>query len=104
MTATNLPGLNYINRKHYILQDQVLNAELDVEAQAQLQLQSQHGILPLLKRVIILHSSKLVVLAVFAAAMQGHGAVGWLLIGQAESNPPLSILWGMSLQPKLIVK
>lgn len=68
--------------KHLMeMQDQILNAELDLEAQAQLQLQSQHGVFPLIKRVIILHSSKLVVLAVFAAAMQGHGAVGWILTG-----------------------
>ena len=58
------------------------SADLDLESQAQLQLQSQHGVFPLIKRITILHSSKLVVLAVFSAAMQGHGAVGWILVGQ----------------------
>ena len=34
----------------------------------------------LLKRLFILHSSKLMALAVFWAAMQQPGAIGWLLI------------------------
>lgn len=68
------------------LQGQVRDSEADVESQAQLELQSQHGLFPLLKRVIILHCSKLVVLAIFAAAMQMHGALGWILVGMGRSS------------------
>ena len=42
-------------------------------------LSSQEGVGPLLKRLFILHSSKLMAVAVFWAAMQQPGAIGWLL-------------------------
>ena len=42
-------------------------------------LSAQEGLPPLLKRLFILHSSKLMALAVFWAAMQQPGAIGWLL-------------------------
>lgn len=42
-------------------------------------LSAQEGLVPLLKRLFILHSSKLMALAVFWAAMQQPGAIGWLL-------------------------
>lgn len=42
-------------------------------------LSAQEGLAPLLKRLFILHSSKLMALAVFWAAMQQPGAIGWLL-------------------------
>ena len=35
----------------------------------------------LLQRLLILHSTKLMALAVFFAAMQQPGAIGWLLTG-----------------------
>lgn len=41
----------------------------------------EHGALPFCRRLIILHCSKLVGLAVFAAAMQGQDAIGWLFVG-----------------------
>lgn len=62
------------------MQEQVKGADVDVEGQQQMQMHQQHGLIPLMKRIIIMHSSKLVVLAVFGAAMQSHGAVGWLLV------------------------
>ena len=43
---------------------------------------SQRGMLPLLKRFLILHSSKLLALAAFAAAMQQPGAIGSILVGE----------------------
>ena len=42
-------------------------------------LSAQEGLAPLLKRLFILHSSKLMALAVFWAVMQQPGAIGWLL-------------------------
>ena len=72
-----------IVRASLCLQGQIQNSESDLESQVHLHLQSQHGVIPLIKRVIVLHCNKLVVLAVFAAAMQGHGALGWLLVGMS---------------------
>lgn len=43
---------------------------------------SQRGMLPLLKRFLILHSSKLLAVAAFAAAMQQPGAIGSILVGE----------------------
>ena len=40
---------------------------------------AQEGLVPLLKRLLILHSSKLMAVAVFWAAMQQPGAIGWFL-------------------------
>lgn len=45
-------------------------------------LQGQLGLVPFVKRCLILHASKLVALLAFAAAMQGQSATGWLLLGQ----------------------
>lgn len=42
-------------------------------------LSALEGLAALLKRLFILHSSKLMALAVFWAAMQQPGAIGWLL-------------------------
>ena len=50
------------------------------------QMQAQFGVFAFLKRAIILHSSKLVALLLFAAAAQGKCAVGWLLIGEAPAE------------------
>lgn len=44
-------------------------------------LRRQRGLLPLAARFLILHSAKLVALALFAAAMQLPGALGWALTG-----------------------
>jgi hypothetical protein len=44
-------------------------------------LRAQRGLLPLAARFLILHSAKLVALAVFWAAMQLPGAIGWVLTG-----------------------
>ena len=52
------------------------HAERDTESAG---LEAQEGLLPLLKRLIILHSSKLMAVAVFWAAMQQPGAIGWIL-------------------------
>ena len=42
-------------------------------------LQVQRGACAFVQRAIILHGSKLVALAAFAAAMQAPGALGWAL-------------------------
>ena len=44
----------------------------------------------LCKRVLILHSSKLVVLAAFLAAVQQPGALGWLLVGESSASRHLA--------------
>ncbi len=49
-------------------------------------LSAQEGLVPLLKRLFILHSSKLMALAVFWAAMQQPGAIGWLLTRKSSQS------------------
>ena len=49
-------------------------------------LSAQEGLPALLKRLFILHSSKLMALAVFWAAMQQPGAIGWLLTCESRGH------------------
>lgn len=49
-------------------------------------LADQEGLGPLLKRMFILHSSKLMAWAVFWAAMQQPGALGWLLTCEPSAS------------------
>ena len=63
-------------------------------------LSAQEGLVPLLKRLFILHSSKLMALAVFWAAMQQPGAIGWLLTcksSQSSAAVPCSSLLALLL-------
>ena len=59
------------------------HAESNTETEA---LEQQASFGSLLKRLFILHSSKLMALAVFWAAIQQPGAIGWLLIGKYISQ------------------
>ena len=63
---------------------------------------SQRGMLPLLRRFLILHSSKLLAVAAFAAAMQQPGAIGSILVGEMTPQtygPPGSASAGAALLP-----
>ncbi|KAK9863698.1 hypothetical protein WJX84_001768 [Apatococcus fuscideae] len=58
----------------------------------------------LCKRILILHSSKLVVLAAFLAAVQQPGALGWLLVGGVVLVCPiLSWASGLRIKYRLLV-
>ena len=46
---------------------------------------AQEGLVPFVQRCFILHASKLLGLAVFWAAMQQPGAIGWLLTCNAPA-------------------
>lgn len=52
-------------------------------------LKAQCGNFALVRRLLILHSGKLVALAVFWAAMQFPGALGWLLVAGLVATAPL---------------
>jgi hypothetical protein len=65
------------------LQSQVADSRRNPQQQARLHLEQASTASGLLKRLLILHSSKLVALAVFWAAIQSPGALGWALIGGA---------------------
>ena len=58
---------------------------------ARQQMQAQFGVVAFVKRAIILHSSKLVALLLFAAAAQGQCALGWLLVGEAPAECPMPV-------------
>jgi hypothetical protein len=80
------------------VQNQVFGNVVDSEERAHQLLREQHGVLPFCRRLIILHCSKLVGLAVFAAAMQGQDAIGWLFLGDlpmlhAESSKISCTSW-----------
>lgn len=64
---------------------------------------SQRGMLPLLKRFLILHSSKLLAVAAFAAAMQQPGAIGSILVvGIVMLTPLLGGPQARSRRPLLL--
>ncbi|KAL6770350.1 hypothetical protein ACKKBG_A34605 [Auxenochlorella protothecoides x Auxenochlorella symbiontica] len=75
------------------LEGQVLGPE-GVERE---RLTAQYGLLGFLKRLLILHASKLIVVACFAASMQLPGAIGALIICGVVAIPPL--LWAQRLAP-----
>ena len=74
------------------LQNQVASMVTDPEEEARQALREQHGVLAFCRRLAVLHCSKLVALAAFAAAMQGQDAMGWLFVGEIPGFPnPLEL-------------
>ena len=61
--------------------------DANLAEQEQQKLRAQRGPVAFLKRFLILHSSKLVGLLVFATAMQCQSAIGWLLVGESCRLP-----------------
>ena len=71
----------------------------DPEEEARQALREQHGVLAFCRRLAILHCSKLVALAAFAAAMQGQDALGWLFVGEPFGFPNPSPSARLKLEP-----
>jgi hypothetical protein len=65
-----------------ILHRQLAHAAVDQEEYEQRRLAKQWGVGAFVKRCLILHASKLVVLVAFAAAMQDPSALGWCFVGK----------------------
>ena len=51
-------------------------------------LRAQQGVRAVVRRALILHSAKLVALALFCAAMQLPGLLGWALTGHSLKPKP----------------
>lgn len=72
-----------------ILHRQLAHAALNEDAYQQHRLAKQWCVGAFVKRFLILHASKLVVLVAFAAAMQDTSAIGWALVVGVVLIPPL---------------
>lgn len=72
----------YLKRSCGLLQAQLVTDECEPEEAERRALQAQYGVLAALRRLLILHASKLLAVVVFAAAIQHRSAFGWLLVGK----------------------
>ena len=65
--------------------EQVAEEEEAPQAKEARRLANQRGLAALLKRFFVLHGGKVVAFAVWWAAIQRPGAIGWLLTGTLHS-------------------
>jgi hypothetical protein len=75
----------YTFRKLYsigVLHRQLAHEALDQDEYEQLRVAKQWSVGAFVKRFLILHASKVVVIVAFAAAMKNPSALGWALVGK----------------------